>query len=74
MIVNFIFLVVVWDVRRRLGKLANHKPEASDVQAFPHVNSPEYPSWVYYVANPKENVVYFLYNPRCVHQKPAPSS
>lgn len=56
---KFHFLVVVWEVRRRLGKLANHKPEASDVQAFPHVNSPEYPSWVYYVANSKENVVYF---------------
>ena len=34
---NFIFSIVVWDVRRRLGKLANHKAEASDVQAFPHV-------------------------------------
>ena len=30
-------MIVVWDVRRRLGKLANHKAEASDVQAFPHV-------------------------------------
>ena len=54
---NFIFLIVVWDVNRRLGKLANHKAEASDVQAFPR--SPEHPAWVNYVANPKENVVYF---------------
>ena len=36
-LLNFIFLIVVWDFHRRLGKLANPKAEASDVQAFPHV-------------------------------------
>ena len=36
-LLNFIFLIVVWDFHRRLGKLANPKAEASDVQAFLHV-------------------------------------